>query len=476
MSFARISPAAGAVVASVAIVMCTTTPDDQLSDIPPPNILLIYIDDLGWRDLSVQGSTYYETPNIDRLAAQGLRFTSAYANAPNCAPSRAALLSGQYAPRTGIYTVGSAARGRAEDRKLVPVDNRTELSLEVVTLAEALRDAGYETGHVGKWHLGGEGFLPTAQGFDWAVAGDESGNPASYFYPYRRGQRSIPDLDEGAEGEYLPDRLTDEAIGFLEAAGEAPFFLYLSHYSVHAPIQGRPDLVERHRDRPGSQGQDNPEYAAMVHAVDEGVGRLMDALDRLRLADNTAVIFYSDNGGFGPVTSMAPLRGSKGMLYEGGIREPLLVRWPGRVEAGSVTDVPVTGVDFYPTLLEIAGGAAPLGHTLDGSSFLPVLAGVDGADRSDAVERDLFWHFPAYLEADRSVAGPWRTTPTSAMRRGSHKLIHFFEDDRWELYDLSEDISESLDLSTELPERTAELWWALETWWAETGAFLPQPR
>ncbi len=452
-------------LATLALGACATG-----DDAPPPNIVLVYIDDLGWRDLGVQGSPYYQTPHVDRLAAEGMRFTNAYANAPNCAPSRAALLSGQYAPRTGIYTVGSAARGREENRALVPVENRTELDLDVVTLAEALGDAGYVTGHVGKWHLGGEGHLPTDQGFDWAVAGDASGTPPSYHYPYERNGRSIPGLEDGEEGEYLSDRLTDEAIGFLEATAASPFFLYLSHYSVHTPIQGRADLVAKYEGLEGSEGHDDPTYAAMVEAVDEGVGRLLGALDRLGLAENTVVIFYADNGGFGPVTSMAPLRGSKGMLYEGGIREPLIVRWPGRVEPGSVSDAPVIGTDFYPTLLDVAGTVTPEGRLLDGRSFLPAL---DGAAMP---VRDLFWHFPAYLEADASIEGPWRTTPASAIRRGDHKLLHFFEGDRWELYDLAADVGETRDLSSEAPERAAELRAALEAWWAETGAYIPQEK
>jgi len=452
------------IAAAVALGACS-------SDDAPPNIVLIYADDLGWRDLGVQGSTYYETPNIDGLAAQGMRFTNAYANAPNCAPSRAALMSGQYAPRTGIYTVQSAARGRAEDRLLVPVENRTELALEIPTLAEALRNTGYRTGHVGKWHLGGDGHAPTDQGFDWAVAGDARGGVQSHFYPYGTTNR-VPGLAGGEEGEYLADRLVDEALGFIEEGGTQPFFLYLSHYSVHTPIQGLPQLVEQYRDKPASDGHDNPEYAAMIHAVDEGVGRLLDTLDRLNLSDNTIVIFYSDNGGYGPATTMSPLRGSKGMLYEGGIREPLIVRWPGRVAPGSVSDESVIGTDFYPTLLELAGGTIPPGHRLDGRSFGPTLR--DAA--FEAPGRDLFWHFPAYLAADASVTGTWRTTPAAAIRRDRWKLIHFFEGDRWELYDLESDIGESRDLSTEMPDRTAELRGALEAWWAETGAYLPVPK
>jgi arylsulfatase A-like enzyme len=455
----------GIAAAGLIVAACT-------SEAAPPNIVLIYADDLGWRDLGVQGSTYYETPHIDRLAAEGLRFTNAYANAPNCAPSRAALMSGQYAPRTGIYTVQSAARGRAEDRLLVPVENRTELALEIPTLAEALQDAGYRTGHIGKWHLGGAGYAPSDQGFDWTLAGDARGGVTTHFFPYGRGDAVPPGLESGDDGEYLADRITDHAIEFIEAAGERPFFLYLSHYSVHTPIQGRPDLVEHYRDKPASDGHGNPEYAAMIQAVDEGVGRVLETLDRLAIAENTVVIFYSDNGGFGPVTTMSPLRGSKGMLYEGGIREPLIIRWPGRIAEGVLTDVPVIGTDFYPTLVELAAGSTPVGHQLDGRSFAHILRDVGAASPS----RDIFWHFPAYLGADASVTGPWRTTPASAIRRDRWKLIHFFEGNRWELYDLESDIGESDDLSALMPERTAELRGALEAWWAETGAFLPTPK
>tara|TARA_B100001123_G_C15277221_1_gene1012635 strand:- start:671 stop:2080 length:1410 start_codon:yes stop_codon:yes gene_type:complete len=448
----------------ILVCMGCTTPVVDAS----PNIILIYVDDLGWNDLGVQGSRYYETPNIDHLATQGMRFTDAYANAPNCAPSRAALLSGQYAPRTGIYTVGAADRGPTEIRALVPVANQTELSLDVVTLAETLAEAGYATGHAGKWHLGGEGFLPVDHGFEWSIAGDEQGSPPNYFYPYKRGQRFLRDLEEGREDEYLADRLVDESVLFIQREANNPFFLYLSHYSVHTPIQGKPGIAARYADKAGVDGQDNPTYAAMVQSVDEGVGRIIDTLDQLGLTENTVLIFYSDNGGFGPATSMVPLRGSKGMLYEGGIRVPLIVRWPGYVEPGSVTTESIIGTDFYPTLAEIAGVTLRSDHILDGSSFLPVLT-----ETGEIQSRDLIWHFPAYLEADRSVSGPWRTTPASAIRRGSYKLIYFFEEGRSELYDLTKDVSESDDLSLRMPEVTAELLTALMVWWEETQAFIP---
>jgi arylsulfatase A-like enzyme len=350
----------------------------------------------------------------------------------------------------------------------VPVANRTELSLDVVTLSETLAEAGYATGHAGKWHLGGEGSLPKDQGFKWSVAGDEQGSPPDYFYPYKRGQRFLRDLEEGRENEYLADRLVDESVLFIEREANNPFFLYLSHYSVHTPIQGKPELAARYVDKAAADGQDNPTYAAMVQSVDEGVGRIIDTLDELGLAENTVLIFYSDNGGFGPATSMVPLRGSKGMLYEGGIRVPLIVRWPGHVEPGSVTNEPIIGTDFYPTLAEIAGIDLASDHILDGSSFVPVLTEI-----GEIQPRDLVWHFPAYLEADRSVSGPWRTTPASAIRRGVYKLIYFFEDGHSELYDLTEDVSESNDLSLKMPEVTDELRASLQAWWEETGAFVP---
>lgn len=435
---------------------------------PPPNIVFIYIDDLGWRDVGAMGSTFYDTPNVDRLAAEGMRFTSAYANAPNCAPSRASLLTGLYAPRHGVYTVNSAARGDTRNRRLVPVENRTDLDTAFVTIAEVLREAGYATGHVGKWHLGGVGSMPTDHGFTWAVAGNELGSPPSYFYPYvRRDGTTIPGLDEGSRGEYLTDRLTDEALRFLDEHRDQRFFLYLSHYAVHTPLRAKPDYVDAYREKPPSDGQGHAVYAAMVRSMDEGIGRVLERLDSLGLSDNTLVIFYSDNGGYGPATSMAPLRGSKGMLYEGGIREPLIVRWPGTVQPGSVTDVPVIGTDFFPTLVSIAGAGLPANTALDGVDIGSVLRG------GDLDPRPLFWHFPAYLQADRSVDGPWRTTPASAIRMGDHKLIVFFEDNRAELYDLAADIGESIDLSAKMPAKTAEFRALLQDWWAVTGAFIP---
>ncbi len=441
----------------------------------PPNIVLIYVDDLGWRDLGFMGSRYYETPNIDRLAAEGMVFTNAYANAPNCAPSRASLMSGQYPPRHGIYTVTPSNRGDPKERKFQVRETETALRLEIVTIAEALAGRGYATASMGKWHLGGEGHLPTDQGFDRNVAGNDWGMPQSYFWPYERERGEgnivrIPGLqDGGREGEYLTDRLTDEALIWLEEQAGGPFFLYLTHYAVHTPIQAKPDIEEKYRGKEGSNGQDNPRYAAMVESLDDGVGRVLSKLDELGIADNTVVVFYADNGGLGTVTSMAPLRGSKGMLYEGGIREPLIVRWPGRTPAGSISRVPVIGTDLYPTFLEMAGVERPQ-QPLDGVSIVPLVRG-DPAP-VELTERPLFWHFPAYLEAGQMI-GPWRTTPVAAVRLGDYKLIEFFEDGRRELYDLGADVGESNDLSATMPEKVAELGAVMERWRVEIGAYVP---
>eukprot|EP00913_Durusdinium_trenchii_P023415 g21993.t1 len=404
-----------------------------------PNIVFLLIDDMGWKDVGFMGSRYYQTPNIDRLARQGMVFHSAYTCGPNCAPTRACLMSGQYSPRHGIYTVGSAERGHAQLRRLIPIRNQTVLDDNVVTIAESLKAAGYVTATMGKWHLGPD---PTTQGFDVNVAGNKSGSPrGGYFSPYRN-----PQLKDGPKQEYLTDRLTDEAVKFLKSNREKPFFLYLPHYAVHTPIQGKPALIEKYRDRKPHNGQSNPTYAAMVDSVDQSVGRILDTLDELKLTENTIVIFSSDNGGYGPATSMTPLRGSKGMLYEGGVRVPTVVRWPEKVSAGSRCDVPVITVDFYPTLLELTGTALPKNQVLDGESLVPLLT------QTGSLKRDaIFWHFPAYLQAYRGINRPFRTRPAGAIRHGKYKLIEFFEDGRLELYDLENDISEQNNLAESQP-------------------------
>ena len=454
-----------------------------------PNIVFFLIDDLGWRDAGFMGSSYYDTPNIDRLARQGMVFTNAYANGPNCAPTRASLMSGQYTPRHGIYTVSPSARGDTRLRRLLVEETETALDLETVTLAEALKEDGYATAHIGKWHLGGQGYLPPAQGFGVNVGGNARGAPPGYFWPYERegpqgGRVRIRGLRQsGEEGEYLTDRLTDEALEWLDANAGGPFFLYMSHYAVHTPIQAKEDLIAKYEAKGPSGDHGNATYAAMVDSVDQSVGRILVKLEELGVADNTIVVFTSDNGGFGPVTSMAPLRGSKGMLYEGGIRVPLIVRWLGRIGAGQSNDVPVITDDFYPTLVEVAGARLPAGQPLDGVSLVPLLTGA-AAERATAtsaveayaaslLERPLFWHFPAYLEGDRSTDGHWRTTPAGAVRQGNFKLIEFFEDGTLELYDLAEDIGEQKNLADEMPAKVEEMHALLREWRASLSAHVP---
>jgi arylsulfatase A-like enzyme len=427
----------------------------------PPNVILILADDLGWTDLGCYGHPFHETPNLDRLAAQGLRNTQAYANAPNCAPTRAALMSGQYAPRTGIYTVGSAERGKAKQRKLIPVANRTVLAEGVVTLAEAFRAGGYLTACMGKWHLGPD---PRTQGFDVNVAGGSRGSPRSYHSPYGN-----PALEDGPEGEYLTDRLGSEAARFIGRHVAEPFFLYLPFYSVHTPIQGRADLKAHYARKAEDTGAEyHVAYAAMVSAQDQAVGRVLSALEAHELVDDTLVVYFSDNGGHGRFTNMAPLRGSKGQLFEGGIREPLIVRWPGRVPAGSTSDVPQIGIDLYPTLLAAAGIAQPEAVRLDGIDLLPLWT------RGVVPEREaLFFHFPAYLEAYLPEQGHWRITPSGAVRAGRWKLIERFEDGALELYDLESDPGEARECSEAHPRVTERLHALLAGWRAETGAPVP---
>jgi arylsulfatase A-like enzyme len=431
-----------------------------------PNVVFILADDLGYTDLACYGSKYYETPNIDGLAAGGVRFTDGYTCGPNCQPTRAALLSGQYGPRTGVYTVGSIERFNWRSRPLRPVENVTTLPLEKVTVANALKQAGYATGMFGKWHLGNDAaHHPSKRGFDEAIA--SSGLHFDF--------KTDPPV-EYPEGQYLADFLTDRAVDFITRHKDEPYFLYLPHFAVHAPHEAKPELVERFKSKPAGGGHRNATYAAMIASVDESVGRVLATLDELDLADDTLVIFSSDNGGVGGyrsiglakdgITDNAPLKGGKGTLAEGGVRVPYIFRWPGVVKAGRVNATPIISVDLYPTLLEIAGAATPPNYPLDGVSYAPLLTGA-----KETLEREaIFWHFPGYLGA--SGQG-WRTKPVSVVRSGDWKLTEFLEDGRVELYNLAADKGEKNDLSGQEPERVEQLREMLVAWRQQVGAKLP---
>ncbi|MEM9347694.1 MAG: sulfatase [Planctomycetota bacterium] len=438
-----------------------------------PNILFIIADDLGYADLGVTGSDYYLTPNLDKLASESMVFSAAYANCANCAPTRAALMSGMYAPRTGVYTVGNSDRGKASGRMLIPTKNKTELDTKFVTIAEVLKGAGYATASMGKWHLGeGESGGPEAHGFDLNIAGHHGGSPRSYFSPYRNKY-----LEDGPEGEYLTERLTREAADFIGEQKDAgkPFFLYLTLYNVHTPIQPYPEKLKSAEARPRGERHNNPKYASMVEAMDKYLGRLFEALETHGVSDNTIVIFTSDNGGHGTYTDQHPLRGSKGMLYEGGIRVPLIVKVPGVTKPGSSSKQPVVLLDFFPTLAEAGRGKLPTTQPVDGVSLMPVLRDPKAKLGREAI----FFHFPAYLQGYSGGEGaeaqrpPWRATPCSVIRAGNWKLIEYFENGQVELFNLANDPGEQNDLSKNEVFRTLELKRMLKAWQEETNAPVP---
>ncbi len=423
---------------------------------PPPNIVFILADDLGWADLGCYGSTYYQTPNLDRLASQGMRFTNAYAASSVCSPTRASIMSGKYPARLDLTIWLNGSSGTR--RKLLDAPFAKHLPLEEVTIAEALKSAGYATGAIGKWHLGPAPFYPQHQGFDVNIAGTSNGSPAGgYFLPNRMN------LPGAKKGDYLTDRLTDEALRFIEDRKDRPFFLYQSYHSVHTPIQGKPELVEIYRERdPGDGKQRNATYAAMVHSLDENVGRILQKLDQLGLSEKTAVFFFSDNGGFLGGTSNVPLRLGKGYSYEGGHREPCIVRLPGVTRPGTVCHEPIISTDFYPTILAMANVPAKPRQHVDGLSIVPLLS-----DPSATLDREaLYWHYPHY--------SPQGGTPSGAVRVGDWKLIEFFEDGHLELYNLKEDLGEKNDLAADAPEKVKELHERLLAWRKSVDAKLPR--
>lgn len=432
-----------------------------------PNILFIYLDDFGWRDTSYMGSDFFDTPNIDQLASEGMIFQQAYSASANCAPARGSLLSGQYTPRHRIYNVGTDPRGKAAYRRLEHIPGVDTLDPAIKTWATLAQESGYTTGIIGKWHLSND---PQPYGFDRNVGGSHSGSPPQGYYP---PHPDVPGLENAPEGEYLTDRLNDEAVKFIQQNAAQPWLLYLSHFSVHTPIQAKRELVDQYTAKTPGKLHDNVAMATMIKATDEGIGRILATLDQLKLTENTVVIFYSDNGGYGPATDMHPLKGYKGTYYEGGIRVPLAVRWPGHIAPGQISDALVTGVDIYPTLTELMGAPSP-DHTLDGESLVPVLTGTPPDP-----ERVIFWHFPAYLQSySRTVAEQrdplFRSRPCSVVRQGDWKLHHYYEDDANELYNLRSDIGETQNLATIEPARTAALRTLLDNWLQSTRADIPR--
>ncbi len=448
-----------------------------------PNIIFILADDLGYTDIGPFGTKYYETPNLDRLAQQGMKLLSHH-HCQNCTPTRAALMSGQYGARTGVYTVGGIERFDWSTRPLRPVDNITDLPLDRDIIAKQLKTAGYATGMFGKWHIGQHGnYLPGKRGFDEAIV--SMGRHFDF--------ETIPHTDYPKD-QYLADFLTDKAVDFIKRHKDHPFFLYLPHFGVHSPHQAKPELIAKFKTKSGVGGHHNPTYAAMIYSVDESVGRVMQTLDDLKLADNTVLIFTSDNGGVGGygradglirepgaprkgkktkganqesggITDNAPLRSGKGSLYEGGTREPFIVRWPGVAKPGSACDVPTAHVDIFPTFLELAAAPQPR-QVLDGESLVKLFR-----DPSAKLQRDaIFQHFPGYLG---SSPGLWRTTPVSLIHAGDWKLMEYLEDGKLELYNLRDDLGETNNLAQSMPDKAKELHTRLVAWRKEVNAPMP---
>jgi arylsulfatase A-like enzyme len=468
--------------------MACNTPATQRSNIitDRPNIIIINSDDLGWADLACYGNTIHETPNIDAFAKESVRFTDFYAAAPICSPTRASIMTGKYPARLHFTTWSEAAKGLYTDlskgKKLIEATSIADLPLEEVTIAEALKTKGYNTIHIGKWHLGESLYYPENQGFDINIGGGSWGCPSYYFYPYRDPEnevhRYIPGLErsgtggnhylENREGEYLTDRLTDEAITVMKDAvsTDTPFFMNLCYYAVHTPIEAPDSIVKYYSDKISKAGKDcNPTYAAMVHMVDQNVGRVLKTIKELGIFDNTMVIFTSDNGGFinedkgRKVTDNTPLRSGKGSLYEGGTRIPLIIHYPGGAEKGAICNLPTISNDFFPTLCEIAGVDIFSSKT-DGVSLLKLMRN-PGAKLS---REYLFWHYPHYYLT---------TTPVSAVRYNNWKLLRYYEDNKVELYNLQDDIGERINLAEINSDVTNKMIEKLDEWLQETKASFP---
>lgn len=493
-----------------------------------PNIIFFLVDDLGWSDLGFEGSSFYETPNIDKFAHEGVSFSNSYAASHVCSPSRASILSGQYPARLHL-TDWLPGRKNYPFQKLANADIVQHLPYDILTLPEILKDNGYVTAIIGKWHLGEDTLSTKRQGFDLHIPDYNKGWPnGTYFSPY-----NMKGLEGGPDGEYLTDRLTSEAIKYINENKEKPFFLFMSHFAVHDPIEGRPDLVKKYQkklegmaasdklpfilepnpddsiqltrealnellDQPNYKGfqlsphrtvkikqiQDNVQFAAMVESVDESFGRIISALDKLGVRDNTIIIFFSDNGGMSAAnyykpdrkiapksldkafsTSNLPLRGGKGWLYEGGIREPLVIQWSGtKLRKGTVCNTPVISTDFYPTILDLAGISPPTSMQLDGLSLAPVLKASNNTGKLKS--RALYWHFPQYSNHGQQ-------SPGGAIRLGNYKLLEYYENYRVQLFDLKKDPGEQHDLSKEMPRKVKKLKKMLDDWRIDINANMP---
>ncbi len=430
-----------------------------------PNIIIINVDDMGWKDVGFMGSEYYETPNIDYLSSLGMVFTNGYASASNCAPSRACLMTGQWSPRHGVYTVSPSKRGKSEDRKLIPTKNTHTLSKDHTILPQVLRDNGYVTCQAGKWHLSNN---PLEYGFDVNIGGGHNGLPKSYKPPYKNV------TIKGGSNKYLTDAIMEKAIPFVDTV-QKPFYLNYAPYAVHVPIMPVDSILPKYEKKAPWKGQGNPEYASMVDNLDRNIGLLINKLKERNLFDNTLIVFTSDNGGLYGITKQKPLRAGKGSYYEGGIREPFFFVLNDKIKPSTKSDLPITNLDIFPTILNYAG-VKKSSLTLDGSNLSSVLEG-----KVETLERPLFWHFPIYLQAynvnDNENRDPlFRTRPGSVIRKGDWKLHYYFEDDGIELYNLSEDIGENNNLVETNPEKAEELLALLRKWWEDTNAPIPKTK
>ena len=430
-----------------------------------PNIILIVADDLGWSDLSYMGSEYYETPNIDKLSKSGMTFYNGYASSANCAPSRATMLSGKYHTEHGIYTVRNSDRGSRKTRKIIPIETKTTLDLDFFVIPEMLKEVGYTNGHFGKWHLGDVGFHPEQSGFDVNIGGNRHGGPGGYFAPYPN-----PELENEPKGEYLTDRIGDEVVKFIDQNKENNFFAYVPFFSVHTPIQSKPDYQKKYSNKESNEYHNRPDYAGMIQSLDENIGKILDKIDTLNLSENTLIIFTSDNGGIRAISNQYPLRAGKGSYYEGGIKVPMIFSWKGKIEAETDSYERISNLDFYPTIKNLVGYKENI--DLDGVDLTPIFKG------EKLKKRELYFHFPIYLEPYRvqldSGTDPlFRTRPGTVIIKDNWKLHHYYEDNKFELYDLEKDISESKNLIEINKEKKTELLMDLNNWRKAKNAPIP---